>query len=54
MRTLTDKNVRRIQEGMPAPSASDVAASVIEVAINPDGYKGKAFVVSGTGLQAVP
>jgi NAD(P)-dependent dehydrogenase (short-subunit alcohol dehydrogenase family) len=36
------------------PTPSEVAASVIEVASNPDGYKGKAFVVSGKGLQAVP
>ncbi len=36
------------------PTASDVAAGVIEVATNPDGYKGKAFIVSGKGLQAAP
>ncbi len=36
------------------PTSSDVAASVIEVAANPDGYRGKAFIVSGKGLQAAP
>jgi NAD(P)-dependent dehydrogenase (short-subunit alcohol dehydrogenase family) len=36
------------------PRSSDVAAGVIEVATNPDGYKGKAFIVSGKGLQAAP
>ena len=36
------------------PTPSEVAAGVIEVASNPDGYKGKAFIVSGKGLQPVP
>lgn len=36
------------------PTSSDVAAGVIEVAVNPDGYKGKTFIVSGRGLQAAP
>lgn len=36
------------------PTAADVAASVIEVATHPDGFKGKAFIVSGKGLQAAP
>lgn len=36
------------------PTASDIAAGVIEVVTNPEGYKGKAFIVSGKGLQAVP
>lgn len=36
------------------PTASDVAAGVLEVVANPDAYKGKAFIVSGKGLQAVP
>lgn len=36
-----------------APTPSDVAAAVIEAASNPDGHKGKAFIVSGNGLQAV-
>ncbi len=48
--------------GMPAadfiksmdspPTASDVAAAVIQLATNPDHSKGKTFVVSGKGLQA--
>lgn len=36
------------------PTAADVAAGVIEVVTNPDSYKGKAFIVSGKGLQAAP
>lgn len=36
------------------PTSSDVAGGVMELAGNPDGYKGKAFIVSGKGLQAVP
>jgi NAD(P)-dependent dehydrogenase (short-subunit alcohol dehydrogenase family) len=34
------------------PTASDVAAAVIQLATNPDYSKGKTFVVSGKGLQA--
>jgi NAD(P)-dependent dehydrogenase (short-subunit alcohol dehydrogenase family) len=34
------------------PTASDVAAAVIQLATNPDHPKGKTFVVSGKGLQA--
>jgi NAD(P)-dependent dehydrogenase (short-subunit alcohol dehydrogenase family) len=34
------------------PTVSDVAAAVIELATNADHAKGKAFVVSGKGLQA--
>src|SRR6266568_8222264 len=34
------------------PTASDVAAAVIQLATNPDHSKGKTFVVSGKGLQA--
>ncbi len=34
------------------PTASDVAAAVIQVATSPDHPKGKAFVVSGKGLHA--
>jgi NAD(P)-dependent dehydrogenase (short-subunit alcohol dehydrogenase family) len=34
------------------PTASDVAAAVIQLATNPDHPKGKAFVVSGKGMQA--
>jgi NAD(P)-dependent dehydrogenase (short-subunit alcohol dehydrogenase family) len=35
------------------PTPSDIAAGVIEVASNPAGYRGKAFIVSGKGLQPV-
>lgn len=48
--------------GMPAadfidsmdspPTASDVAAAIIQLATNPDQSEGKTFVVSGKGLQA--
>jgi hypothetical protein len=34
------------------PTASDVAAAVIQLATNPDHPKGKTFVVSGKGLPA--
>jgi len=33
------------------PTSSDVAAGVIAVATDPDSYNGKAFIVSGKGLQ---
>jgi len=36
------------------PTAADVAAAVVELAANPERAKGKAFVVSGKGLEAVP
>jgi NAD(P)-dependent dehydrogenase (short-subunit alcohol dehydrogenase family) len=36
------------------PTSSDVATSVIELATHPDRSKGKVFVVSGKGLEAVP
>jgi NAD(P)-dependent dehydrogenase (short-subunit alcohol dehydrogenase family) len=36
------------------PTSSDVAAGVLAVAHDPDDYKGKAFIVSGRGLQAAP
>lgn len=40
-------------EGMASPpSASDVAAAVIALAASPDQFKGKAFIVSGKGLEA--
>ncbi len=35
------------------PTSSDVATAVIELASNPDQSKGKVFVVSGKGLEAV-
>ena len=42
-------------KGMASPpSASDVAAAVIELAASPDQFKGKAFIVSGKGLEAAP
>jgi NAD(P)-dependent dehydrogenase (short-subunit alcohol dehydrogenase family) len=41
-------------KGMDAPPAlSDVAAAVIELAANPEQFKGKTFIVSGKGLDAV-
>jgi NAD(P)-dependent dehydrogenase (short-subunit alcohol dehydrogenase family) len=36
------------------PTAADVATAVIEVVMNPERSKGKVFVVSGKGLEAVP
>ena len=36
-----------------APTSADVAAAVIELAANPDRVRGKAFLVSGKGLEAV-
>lgn len=36
------------------PTSSDVATAVIELATNPDCSKGKVFIVSGKGLEAVP
>lgn len=36
------------------PTPSDIAAGVIEVANDPVGYRGKAFIVSGKGLQPLP
>jgi hypothetical protein len=36
------------------PTSSDVATAVIELATNPDQSKGKVFIVSGKGLEAVP
>jgi NAD(P)-dependent dehydrogenase (short-subunit alcohol dehydrogenase family) len=42
-------------QGMASPpTAPDVAAAVIELAANPDQSKGKAFIVSGRGLEAAP
>jgi NAD(P)-dependent dehydrogenase (short-subunit alcohol dehydrogenase family) len=41
-------------QGMDKPPASsDAAAAVIELATNPERSKGKVFVVSGKGLEAV-
>jgi NAD(P)-dependent dehydrogenase (short-subunit alcohol dehydrogenase family) len=42
-------------QGMASPpTASDTAAAVIELAQHPDEFKGKAFIVSGKGLEAAP
>ena len=43
-----------IQSMASTPTASDVAAAVIELAADPDQSRGKAFVVTGKGLEAVP
>jgi NAD(P)-dependent dehydrogenase (short-subunit alcohol dehydrogenase family) len=41
--------------GMEAPPAStDTAAAVVALAVNPETSGGKAFLVSGQGLKAVP
>jgi hypothetical protein len=37
-----------------APTASDVAAGVLEIVTHPDRSKGRVFVVSGKGLEALP
>jgi NAD(P)-dependent dehydrogenase (short-subunit alcohol dehydrogenase family) len=34
------------------PTSADVATAVIELAMSPDRFKGKAFIVSGKGLEA--
>lgn len=36
------------------PTSTDVATAVIELGTNPDRSKGKVFIVSGKGLEAVP
>ena len=43
-----------IQSMASPPASSDTAAAVVELATNPDLAKGKAFIVSGKGLEAVP
>ena len=43
-----------IQSMTSSPAPSDVAAGVFELLVNPDQSKGKAFIVSGKGLEAVP
>jgi NAD(P)-dependent dehydrogenase (short-subunit alcohol dehydrogenase family) len=43
-----------VQSMTSPPSANDVATAVIELAANPDQAKGKAFIVSGKGLDAAP
>jgi NAD(P)-dependent dehydrogenase (short-subunit alcohol dehydrogenase family) len=42
-----------VQSMASPPSALDVAAAVVALATNPERSKGKAFVVSGNGLEAV-
>jgi NAD(P)-dependent dehydrogenase (short-subunit alcohol dehydrogenase family) len=42
-----------IQSMASPPTSSDAAAAVIELATNPESFKGKVFVVSGKGLEAV-
>ncbi len=42
-------------QGMASPpTASDTAATVIELAQHPDEFRGKAFIVSANGLEAAP
>jgi NAD(P)-dependent dehydrogenase (short-subunit alcohol dehydrogenase family) len=43
-----------IQSMAAPPASSDVATAVVDLATNPDQSKGKVFVVSGKGLEAVP
>ena len=43
-----------VQSMASPPTSSDVAAGVIEVLADPGQSKGKAFIVSGKGLEAVP
>ena len=43
-----------IQSMDAAPNASDVAAGVLEIVTHPDRSKGRVFVVSGKGLEALP
>jgi NAD(P)-dependent dehydrogenase (short-subunit alcohol dehydrogenase family) len=43
-----------IQSMVSPPTSADVAAGVIEVLAHPGQSKGKAFIVSGKGLEAVP
>jgi NAD(P)-dependent dehydrogenase (short-subunit alcohol dehydrogenase family) len=42
-----------IQSMASPPTSTDVATGVMELATSPDSSKGKAFVVSGKGLEAV-
>jgi NAD(P)-dependent dehydrogenase (short-subunit alcohol dehydrogenase family) len=42
-----------IQSMDTPPASSEAAAAVIELARNPDSSKGKVFVISGKGLEAV-
>jgi hypothetical protein len=42
-----------IQSLSSPPTSSDVATAAIELLANPDQCKGKAFIVSGKGLEVV-
>jgi len=42
-----------IESMASTPASSDVAAAVMELVANPDQSKGKVFIVSGKGLEAV-
>jgi NAD(P)-dependent dehydrogenase (short-subunit alcohol dehydrogenase family) len=43
-----------IQSMDSPPTSADVAARALELVTHPDRWKGKVFVVSGKGLEAVP
>src|SRR5215471_2424599 len=43
-----------IQSMDSPPTSPDVAAAVIQLATNPDRFKGKVFIVTGKGLEVVP
>jgi NAD(P)-dependent dehydrogenase (short-subunit alcohol dehydrogenase family) len=43
-----------IQSMASPPTSSDVATAVIQLVTDPDQSKGKVFIVSGKGLEAVP
>jgi hypothetical protein len=43
-----------IQAMASPPAPSGVATAVIELAANPEQFKGKVFIVSGKGLEAAP
>jgi NAD(P)-dependent dehydrogenase (short-subunit alcohol dehydrogenase family) len=43
-----------IQSMAEPPTSNDVAVAAIELAIKADEYKGKAFIVSGKGLETAP
>jgi NAD(P)-dependent dehydrogenase (short-subunit alcohol dehydrogenase family) len=43
-----------IQSMALPPTSSDVATAVVQLVSNPDQSKGKVFIVSGKGLEAVP
>jgi NAD(P)-dependent dehydrogenase (short-subunit alcohol dehydrogenase family) len=42
-----------VQSMAAPPTSSDTASAVIELATDPESFKGKVFVVSGKGLEAV-